>query len=345
MKMKFAGLILAGIILMIACQKKEEIVHNGKGLPVVLEPVQDQSLAKPVVTSGTLTSAADLKLSFKIGGIINGFEVKEGEKVKKGQVLASLKLDEIAAKVAQAQSGFEKAQRDYQRAQNLYGDSVATLEQLQDAKTGMDVAKANLEIATFNLDHAKITAPDDGRVLKQLAEANEMIGSGHPIFMFASGDNEWMIKSGVSDRDVVRLHIHDKAHVTFNVLPDLSFDAKVTEIAGGPSPMNGTYEVRLALDRADQQLFNGFVANVTIYPSIEEQLQVIPFDALVDVQGMKGFVFTVTSDSVARKIPVKINFLFNQFAAIQTGLENVAQVVTEGSAYLIDGQPVQVVQK
>ena len=345
MKMKFAGLILIGIILMIACQKKEEIIHNGKGLPVILEKVQLQSLAKPVVASGTLASAADLKLSFKIGGIIDGFKVKEGQKVKKGQVLASLKLDEIAAKVAQAKSGFEKARRDYERAQNLYEDSVATLEQLQDAETGMDVAKANLEIATFNLDHAKITAPDDGRVLKQLAEANEMIASGHPVVMFASGEDKWMIKAGVSDRDVIRLHICDKALVTFDVLPGMSFEAKVTEIAGSPSPMNGTYEVKLVLENEKRQLFNGFVANITIYPSVEEELQVIPFDALVDVQGMKGFVFTATSDSVARKIPVKINFLFDRFAAIQGGLENVTEVVSEGSAYLIDGQEIQVVQK
>ena len=73
--------------------------------------------------------------------------VKEGDRVKKGQLLDTLKSTEIAAQVQQVNLALEKAQRDYQRASKLYKDSVATLEQLQNAKTGVDIARQNLQQA------------------------------------------------------------------------------------------------------------------------------------------------------------------------------------------------------
>lgn len=344
MKMKLFWMF--GLLVWVAgCQKDKPVALHDQALPVALASIENKKLAKPVVISGILTSNSDAKLSFKIGGIIDAFYVREGDRVKAGQVLAALKMDEIEAQVAQAKSGFEKAERDYNRAKNLYEDSVATLEQFQNAETGLDVARANLKIARFNADHAKIVAPANGRVLVQLAEANEMIGPGHPIFMFASGQNAWAIKAGVPDREVVRLSVGDSATATFDVLKGQSFSARITEIAGGPDPMNGTYEVTLVLDDGCDVFYNGFVAQISIFPSKYEEEAVIPFEALVDAQGMQGFVFTPGPDSTARKIPVSIDFLTDDFVAVRAGLDDVSHVITEGASYLNDGQRIRVVQQ
>ncbi|WP_315820589.1 efflux RND transporter periplasmic adaptor subunit [Paraflavitalea speifideaquila] len=117
--------------------------------------------------SGTIASTSQATLSFKTGGIISKIYVKEGDHVAKGQLLATLDLTEINAQVQQAVQGSEKAQRDVTRARNLYNDTVATLEQLQNATTQQQVAAEGLRIARFNQQYAQIRATENGTILKR----------------------------------------------------------------------------------------------------------------------------------------------------------------------------------
>jgi multidrug resistance efflux pump len=99
-------------------------------------------------------------------------------------------------------------------------DLFVTLEQFQDAKTGLDMARSQLEIAEFNFNHSKILAPTSGIVLKQLAKAGEMIAPGHPVFIFGNKEKSWRVTCGVIDREVVRLAKSDSADIIFDVYPD-----------------------------------------------------------------------------------------------------------------------------
>ena len=103
-------------------------------IPVQVTPLdQNGSQLTPIAVSGQFTTDDETQLGFKTGGVIRSILVKEGDRIHAGQLLATLDLTEINTQVSQAQLGLEKAKRDFQRVQNLYRDSVATLEQLQNA--------------------------------------------------------------------------------------------------------------------------------------------------------------------------------------------------------------------
>ncbi|MBK8884570.1 MAG: biotin/lipoyl-binding protein [Bacteroidales bacterium] len=108
-----------------------------------------------VQSSGQFTTDDETMLSFKTGGIVDRIYVKEGDKIRKGQLLATLDLTEISSQVNQSQIAYEKAARDYNRIENLQKDSVASLEQLQNSKTGLELAKQQLAAAKFNLQYSK----------------------------------------------------------------------------------------------------------------------------------------------------------------------------------------------
>ena len=126
--------------------------------------LEEQEYKIPVVTTGLLGTAREMKLSFKTGGIIKEIKVREGQSCTKGEVLASLDLSEISAQVNQARIASEKAYRDLNRARNLYRDSVVTLEQYQNARSAYELAKNQKDIADFNLRHSMIKAPSDGKI-------------------------------------------------------------------------------------------------------------------------------------------------------------------------------------
>ena len=98
---------------------------------VKIQPVATANEGKVLQYSGLIASNSEARLSFKIGGMISRIYVKEGDRVAAGQLLATLDLTEVNAQVQQASQNLEKAQRDETQANNLYHDTVASLEQVQ----------------------------------------------------------------------------------------------------------------------------------------------------------------------------------------------------------------------
>ena len=117
---------------------------------VKLQPVTTGNYSRNLQYSGLIASNAEARLSFKIGGVISRIYVKEGDHVSRGQLLATLDLTETDAQVQQASQNLEKSRRDESRISNLYRDTVASLEQLQNTRTQVSVASEALRIARFN---------------------------------------------------------------------------------------------------------------------------------------------------------------------------------------------------
>lgn len=341
--MKIRYIILFLLIISAGCHQKEMGANKEEIIRVKVTSIEKKDISIPVHSTGTLSSSEELKLSFKTGGIIAGITVKEGQKVRQGALLATLDMSEINASVKQAENGYDKARRDFKRAENLYRDSVATLEQKQNASTALDVAESTLQVARFNQKHSAITAPSDGVILKQLARQNELISAGYPVFLFGSTGKYWKIKSGLSDRDIVKVNHGDSAVVSFDAYPGRDFSAVVDQVGGMSDPYTGTYEVEMLLDGAGQRLASGFIANVEIYPSAKKPLSMVPLQSIVEADGRNGYVYALR-DSIVRKIRVNIEGLPGKMAAVSGLPGDATEIVTEGASYLKDGMKVMVIK-
>jgi RND family efflux transporter MFP subunit len=338
-------LLAAGMLSAFAgCGASEANSNSIEAVAVRTVKVEKANIAQPIRATGILSGKAESKLSFKIGGIIDRIVVNEGQSVRQGQLLATLKLAEINAQVHQAQNAFDKAGRDLQRVQNLYRDSVATLEQFQDATTGHEVAKSALEIAKFNQQYASIYAPAAGKILKRFAEATELVSPGTPILLMRSAQDGWVVKTGLADRDVVRVAIGDTARLTFDAYPSHFFSATITEISGTASPMTGTYEVELRVEPAEGTLFlSGMIAKSEILPSKKSRVSLVPIESLVEADGLRGSVYAISPSLAAKKVGVSVAFIYGNQAAINAGLDGIDEVITDGAAYLSDGAAIKIV--
>lgn len=329
-------------LLLVSCVEEQDI--ETVSVPVRVDTVQQRLLSRPILTSGLLKAEKEINLSFKIGGFIDSIFVREGQQVDKDQCLAVLKLDEIMARVQQAGSGLEKAKRDYERVKRLYADSVTTLEQLQNAETALHVAQSDLKIAEFNLRHARIRAPSAGRILSQLMDENEMVSAGYPVFLFGKLDREWNVKTSVTETDIIKLNVGDTAYVTFDAYPNTRFTGHISQLSGTLSPNTGTFPLEITLKQVNGVLKSGFVARVELIPASKHSFFMLPLRALVEADGSDAFVYSVHKGR-AQKHPVKLAFLTNDSAAVQSGLQNINRVITDGAAYLSEGMPVTIQQQ
>ena len=310
-------------------------------IPVRLAPVTDDSAAQPLTATGVIALRDEVTLSFKIGGVIAQVLVREGESVRAGQLLATLDLREIDAQVAKARSAAAKAERDLARVTRLYGDSVATRQQMDDATTGAEVARADLQTATVNQQYARIVAPSTGVVLRRTAEPGELVSTGAPVITLGSRTSGTIMRASLPDRDVVRLAVGNRATVRVDARPDRAFHGVVRQIGAAADPRTGTYAVEIAVD-APEGLSAGMIGRVEIATRGGDRLRAVPVEALLEADGDRATLYAIGPDGRAKRVPVEVAFVRGDRATVRGGLAGVTRVITDGAPYLNDGSAVRV---
>jgi RND family efflux transporter MFP subunit len=315
-----------------------------RAVAVRVAPIERGERARPVRGTGTLALKSEVRASFKVGGIVLSISVDEGAPVRRGQVLATLRTTEIDAAVEQARQALTKAERDRERLARLVTDRAATGTQLDDATTGVEVARAQLRAAEFNRAHAVIRAPADGRVLRRMAEPDELVGAGQPVLLLGGDAGGWVLRVGLADREVVQLATGDAAELVFPAWPAAPpLRGTVTELASAATPPLGTYEVELRVEPADRPLRAGLVAHAAIEPRARERVALVPALALRDGVGRRAAIWVPRAGGRVERRTVEVAFFDGDRAAIRGGLDGVERVITDGAAYLTEASAIEVV--
>jgi RND family efflux transporter MFP subunit len=336
------------MLLFPGCGKEQELSTLPKSveaIPVKVIFLSQSEVSGSVHSSGQFTTDDETMLSFKTGGIIDRIYVKEGDRIRKGQLLATLDLTEISSQVNQTLIAFEKAARDYDRLENLRKDSVATLEQLQNSKTGLELAKQQLNAAKFNMQYSEIIATHDGVILKKLASEGQILGPGMPVLQTSSkGRTDWILRVAVSDKEWADIRLNDKASVQIEALNINDMQAYVSSKAEDADQMTGSFSIDLKLSNTRKlNIASGMFGKAEILLSQKNLVWQIPYDAVLDGNAEHGFVF-VTNDYInALKVPVTIDAIDGKNILVSKGLEEYKSLIVSGSAYLTDKSVIKVI--
>jgi len=340
MNSRYLTLVIA--IFVAGCGNGADSAATASVAPVRVGLVETASAAETLRAIGVVAPADEVRLAFKTGGMIRAIHVEQGVRVRRGQLLATLADDEVAAAVAQAQAIADKSARDLERGQALLADEVATREQVEDLETARSVSAATLRTALFTARHARIEAPADGVVLRRLAEPDELVAAGQPVLVVGNTNGGWIVRAALSDRDVVRVRTGTPAKATLDAFPGRQFAATVTEIAAAADPQTGTYELKLSVDPQGERFVQGLVAKVVIADQDEAGVPVVPVTALLEADGRAAIVFVVAENDHAKRVAVQTGRLLGERIEIVTGLSPGDRVVTEGAAWLDDNDAVRV---
>jgi RND family efflux transporter MFP subunit len=302
-----------------------------------VEKVKERKFSPPVTTFGRIVMPDQVKLSFKTGGVIKNIYFEEGHKVKKGDLMATLKMREIDASIKKAREGLKKAKRDFQRIRNLYEDSVVPQQDYDNALTALELAQADFDKASFNLKHSSIFAPSNGVVLKVLYEEGEITSAGMPVIYFGSTPGKVHAIGSVNSKDIQRVSTGDSCLVIF--------DEKIPEKKGfviRKSAMSntstGTYDVKIEIPDRDQKLLVGLVVKLIMYPQQASSMQYVSVDAMTQSGEDVFNVFTVNKlDSVVRKKVIRTGFFYEDRVWFEPQLNTGTYVVVGGHSFITEG--------
>lgn len=312
-------------------------------IPVRVASPVERNAEPEIILTGVLAAKEEIPLGFKIGGVVATVTAEAGDRVSEGQLLAALSLTEIEASVSAAREARDKARRDLGRVERLQRDSVTTLAQAEDARTGLEVAEAQLRAAEFNRQYAEVRAPAAGVILRKQVERGQLVGPGTPVFVLRVERNGLVLRAGAADREAVRLRDGMRARVQFDAYPDAEFNGHIEQVGVAASPMTGTYEVEVSVDPAGRRLASGLIGRARITPQSETAILTIPTEALLEVDGRDATVFVLDgAGSAALRKRVQVLWLDGGVAAVRGEIDATSRVVIAGASRLSDGARVTV---
>jgi len=347
--MKTIPLLILGAAAFVGCKQtpKQEVHFDEREvIPVKVSVVSALDVSGNINATGLVSTEHEAKYGFKIGGVISRILVEEGQSFKKGQLLAVLNATEIAAGLSQSNLNVEKAQRDYDRAVNLYRDSVYTKEQLQNTKTLLDIAKKGEETVSFNEQYSRIYAASDGFVAHRLASEGEVIGAGSPVLVIneTKQDKSFLLRIGLTDMEWAAVSAGQKATVTLDGYPDRPIDAYVLRKSQTSDAAAASFQVELKLKLSDIKPAVGMFGKAQIFTGKAQHLMSIPYDALVEADGYSAYAFILNGPGKVKKVPIEIASFDNKTVYLKDGLKPADQVVISNSAYLNEESTIKVIQ-
>jgi membrane fusion protein, multidrug efflux system len=328
--------------LLAACAPSAEVAVVAP-TPVRIAVVSEGPAQPPIEATGVVAARDELRLSFKAGGVVQRVAVREGDAVRKGQLLAQLDPTEITAQVSQAQQLADKAERDLVRGTALQADQVIPLEQLQNLQTQAEVTRSQLRTARFNQQFVTITAPADGVVLRRLIEERELAAPSQVVLIVGRHDGGHVVRFAVADRNIVKLRSGDAVQVQLDAWPGESFQAVISQIASAADAATGLFEVEARISAGKHQLVTGLVGRVRLAPgNAAARLPYAPIGAVLEGDGTRAQVFVLEGD-IARRREVQVAFITADSVAVSAGLKPGEQIVAVGAPYLADGERIAIV--
>jgi len=342
-------LLTVSSLILISCgEKKTESkpFAISEVIPVKIATISSLAMPDTVSATGLVTTENTANYAFKIGGIISRINVEEGQFFRKGTVLATLNSTEINAGLSQSGLSVEKAQRDYNRAVHLYKDSVYTLEQLQNSKTALDFAQKSKDAVAFNERYSRIYAAADGFVAQKVANEGEVVSPGAPVLLIneATGNRNYELKVGVTDKEWAAIKIGQNATVNLDGYPGQRFNAFVFRKSQASDRAVGSFQIELKMTLGKITPAVGMFGKAIIQTKKAENLVVIPYDALVEIDGDKAFVYVPNGTTGVKRKSVLLSGFDNHDAYIRSGLTNADQIVVSNSAFLNEQSLIKIIR-
>jgi membrane fusion protein (multidrug efflux system) len=308
---------------------------------VALAPVRVERLSQKLEALGNAHANESVDVSSKTSNIVKAVMFRDGERVRRGQVLVQLDDAQVRADVAEADAAVTDSQAQFNRSRELLNTQALSKSQYDQLEATLKADRARLAAATARLEDTVIRAPFSGRVGLRRVSVGTLISPGAVITTL---DDTSVIKLdfSVPENFVASLREGLSVRATAPAYPGRSFTGKVASIDSRVDMTTRSVIVRALLTNDDGAIKPGMFLNVTLANDEREAL-VIPEEAL-SPEAERQYVFVV-ADGKAERREVRIGGRRPGSVEVITGLNAGEQVIVEGTQKVRDGATVRVAER
>lgn len=306
---------------------------GGPGGPVAVElaAVKQEAALEAAQAVGSLRAAQTTVLRPEVSGRIVQLNVRDGQRVARGQLLVQLDDGVQQAQLAQALAQAATAESNVRRQQELLGQGFVSASAVEQAQSAAQVAQAQVQLARAQLARLQVRAPFSGVAGIRLVSLGDYVKDGADLISLEDPSRLWA-DFRLPEQFAGRLRVGQPLSVSIDALPGTRLPATVEAVDAQADAQGRALLVRAALKQTVPNLRSGLFVRVALELGRREGALWVPEEALVP-QGGKLFVFTV-QDGEARRVPVKVGARKPGWVELLEGVKAGQQVVTAGQQRL-----------
>ncbi len=279
----------------------------------ITKPITQETITQYVEASGTIKPINTIEVGTQVSGTVAKIYVDYNSVVKKGDLLAELdpslfqaNVDQSTAKLNNAKASYSKAnstlnykKNNYLRYKHLYDKNYVSKDEVELAYANYqqalaEVAAASAEVSASqaalnnnltNLGYSKITSPVDGTVILRAVDVGQTVAASFntpTLFEVAKDLTQMQIETSVSEADIGKIKVGQKATYTLDGYQDRKFEGEVTQVRLASTTTNNvvTYTVIVSVDNSEGLVIPGMSANVSIITNNVKDALCVPSQAL-----------------------------------------------------------------
>jgi membrane fusion protein (multidrug efflux system) len=307
--------------------------------PVEVVSLKPVTVKEDLQAVGSLRSNESVILRPEVSGRIATIGFKDGQLVRKGQLLVGLDATLNEAEVAQAQAEYDLAMSNLKRSEDLASRKFISSSAQETAASNAQVAEAKLKVAQARLSKMRIVAPFDAAVGIRSVSLGDYVKDGTDLVNI---EDVRILKVDfrLPERNFSQIGVGQTVEVVADALPGERWQGLIEAINPKIDANGRSLEIRARLENTSGKLRPGMFVRVRVIVGERANALLVPEEAIVP-QGEQFFVYKVV-EGTARRVPVKIGVRRDATVEVVQGLAPGDQVVTAGMRLSRDGQPVRI---
>ena len=334
--------------------KKLDIViaelDEGKKIPLITTfNLEETDFKHFLELQGNVTTKNLLMIYPEYSGVLTNVYVVEGQKVRKGEVLAKIDDGGLSQQLAQLKIQAELAKTTYERQQRLWDQKIGSEMQYLQAKSNYEAQDQAIAQLEQQVAKTVIRAPFSGTIDDVLTEQGSVVMPGQTELLRIINLDNMYIVTDVPEKYIANITRNKKVEVEFPVLGK-KMDSKVRQVGNFINPANRTFKVEVSVPNKDKSIKPNLTAKLRINDYSNENALLIPQGIISENADGEQYIYIVTDkagndEAVAEKKIITTGLTQGDYIEVINGLEVGNEIIQEGARSVNDGQTVKIINQ
>lgn len=323
-------------------------LDDSKKLPLVTtikahEEVFDHFLE----LQGNVKTKENIVISPEISGILQQIYVKEGQKVNKGQILATIDDGGLSQQVAQLQIQADLAKTTFERQERLWNQKIGSEIQYLQAKSNYEAQEKAVDQMKIQLDKTLVKAPFSGVIDDIITDQGSVVVPGQSQLMRIVSLNNMYIEVDVPENYINNVTKNKNVIVEFPVLEKV-IEAKIRQAGNYINPGNRSFKIEVAVPNKDKSIKPNLTAKIKINDYTNKKALLIPQSIISENANGEQYVYVVTdqnedNEAHVKRVIIQTGKTQGDVIEVLSGLENGSEIIKEGARSAREGQTVKII--
>ncbi len=326
---------------LIAANKAAEGSREKPPVNVVTLTLSPTTITDRINLPGVVEPWTRLSLMAKLNGSITKVLAKEGDHVKKGDIIALIEDDDFRIALERAEATYDLAKSEYARDKSIHAKGVIPTATLDINRNNLQTAKSDYENAKLLFSRTSITSPMDGIIRRMDAKVGLQLSIGDPIAEILAIDRMKAVV-GIPESDVTAVRELENVDLTVQALGDRIITGKKYFLSPSPESAARLYNLELEIDNSSGEVLAGMFIRADIVKEQIDETLAVPFYSVIS-RNDQQYVY-IEEEGVAKKRMVKLGIMEKWMVQITAGLKPGDRILVEGHRDVENNQKIQVIK-